>query len=737
MTAPEGEIFIEVHADTKDVEPDLRKGLKDASEDVEKDAEKDGDGIGKALAEGIGKSVKKSGPKIAKDLTDGLDKVKTIKTKTVVQFDRNENVVRKWVTTVTEDLDKAVQDAGRPGGPLARVGRGIADAIGAGFNVSGQSPLVPFLAVAVIPAIIALVIGAIQAVNALVAVLTIIPSLLLGIVSIAGITTIAFQGMGTAIQGAFAATNAQELREALEGLTPAAQTFVKSLLPLKPLLQAIKESIQQNFFRGLGDIVKPLTRGLLNPAMVKEFNRLAGTIGGFFRDIALFFASPNFTSFLKELLPATGEWLKGFGPAFVSLLRGLIDLANAAMPFLRDFGTLINNNLKFLGDTFSRLAKDPKFQVWLDNMMLTLSAVLEIVGELFVFLSTLFSGVDAEGGLVLLEQLGLAIEHLSVFLASPVGREAIEGLINLAIGGIIVFTGLLEAALAVIAAVNYAIKWLVNNVPGIIKTVGTAISDFMKFIINGAASILTTVGEAIRDFAGFIIFGIGDIIKTVGTAIADFMKFIINTVYNFLVSVDNRVRGWYDAVVNWLSGQIRNLINIVVNTVIRAIAELMNFFNRLKAIINDISGFIRRTVSGYGTLLFDAGWKIIKGLTDGIKRGFQDLRNVMSAAADIARSFWPFSPAEQGPLSGKGDPFIAGQKVIQRIAMGMEMEAPRLAQANENALTNISFGPGAVRVTFEGALPSDQQALSVGSAVGQGIMGQLAARDTRLAVRTL
>jgi hypothetical protein len=50
---------------------------------------------------------------------------------------------------------------------------------------------------------------------------------------------------------------------------------------------------------------------------------------------------------------------------------------------------------------------------------------------------------------------------------------------------------------------------------------------------------------------------------------------------------------------------------------------------------------------------------------------------------------------------------------------------------------NISFGPGAVQVNFNGAVPTPEQAAQVGMSVGAGIDAQLGVRNARLAVRTL
>ena len=107
----------------------------------------------------------------------------------------------------------------------------------------------------------------------------------------------------------------------------------------------------------------------------------------------------------------------------------------------------------------------------------------------------------------------------------------------------------------------------------------------------------------------------------------------------------------------------------------------------------------------------------------------------MSTAMQIIRNFTPLSPAKEGPLSGQGDPLLSGQRIVQRIAAGIRMEAPELRNAIDNATNNIVFGPGSIQVGFSGVVPTPQQAETTGAAAGRGIMSQLALRDTRLQVR--
>ena len=114
-----------------------------------------------------------------------------------------------------------------------------------------------------------------------------------------------------------------------------------------------------------------------------------------------------------------------------------------------------------------------------------------------------------------------------------------------------------------------------------------------------------------------------------------------------------------------------------------------------------------------------------------------DVSGVVHSIVQDVRNFFPFSPAKKGPFSGDGYTLYSGQKLMRDFAKGMAMEAPTLASTANSTMQAISFGPGAVQVGFYGQVPTAQQAQQTGEAAGAGISDQLAARNARLAVRTM
>ena len=330
MTLPIGSARVTVHADTDPFEREVEQGVRRGAEAADDDLEAAGREMGDALADGMGDSLDKRIPGIARDVERNIGKQKI---KGDIDFDVDEGLI-------PDEIERAFARAARPGGPIDRlgdsVGQALAGGIGSAFNVSGRGPLI-FLLLPLIGAIGTLIAGAIQIVNGLVAVLTVIPSLLGAIILQGGVLFLVFQGIGEAIGKAFAAKTPKEFEEAIKDLSPPVQEFIRSLLPLRELFNDLKDLAQRNFFTAFGTVLADFAR-VMRFNLVLAVDKLSTSFGNLFRSLIAFFGDPRFQLFFAGLIDSTEKWLAALGPTLIQLLKGFTELGIAVKPFFDWFG---------------------------------------------------------------------------------------------------------------------------------------------------------------------------------------------------------------------------------------------------------------------------------------------------------------------------------------------------------------------------------------------------------------
>lgn len=705
MTLPIGSARVTVHADTDPFEREVEHGVRKGADAADDDLKVAGHKMGETLGDSMGDELEKQGPHLARSVERGL-KREVIKTKTTVQFDSSGNEVKRWVSTVTRDIEDALKDEGRQGGPLNVAGRTISDAIGSGFNVSGRSPLIALL-IPVIGEIGLLIGGLVQAAGALVAYLYLIPNAIGAIAIQAGVLYIAFQGVGAAIQGAFAAKNARELQEAIKGLTPEAQDFVKSLLPLRDIFKQFQGIIQGGFFAGFEGAVKSLISALTRGGLAGQLGIVAFALGRFFKSIIGFLDSGSFQRFLYELIPATVRWINDFGPALLRFLSGLATLGHAVMPFFEAFGKSFNSLVGSFGDWLASLASNPEFLQFIKDAQETMAKFGAVLKDALVFLVVFWQTLKKAGGDKFLTDLSTQLQELTKFFRTELGQKALEGLIHLIQALAFTFISLLAFFLALLGAFEYAFEWIRYTALPWLNDAGNALHNFFS-----------TIGNAIRDAWNVTV-----------DALITAWNYFVDTISPKMTAFFQAIGDGIARIPTFFWEMLMGLGTLIANGLKAAWDWAWKTF--IGPAIDDIKSFFSLKT------LYDAGRNLIQGLINGVKSMFPNIGGTMSQAAALARSFWPFSPAKEGPLSGKGDPLYAGQNIIKQIVAGIQMETPTLQAASSQAAGNVIFGPGAVKVGFEGAVPTPEQAQITGAAAGRGIINALAARNTRLQVRTM
>lgn len=696
---PVGVAYAEVRFRGDKAPKDVARILDDAGDEGNVEMAQIGDKWGETLDKHMMRSTKSTGRDVARGITSGIEREGVRVTRETIRFDRNGNIGQRWVTLAAEEVEKAV-DSGPAGTAVRKAGEAFTSAIGAGFNVSGRSSLIAFL-IPLIGVIVELVGAAVQGAAALSALLFLIPNLVFAVGLQAGVLLLAFDGIGQAITGAFAAKNIDEFNKALENLTPSARDFVGQIVVLRDTFKALQQIAQEGFFKALGDtllntfkegspIISSLGRNI--GPVAESLGRLVSTLIGFFND-------PAFINFVDWIVPQITTWLDKFGPAMITFLTGLSNLGVAILPFFVWFGNVVNDALAGFGGWLDDLSHNTDFLSWLDDVKGDLSDLWDLLksaGRLVMaFFSSLNSATAENGGFIkaLTEQLDILTE----FFKSPLGEGFLRGLISLAVVLSQMFIGLV----VIIGLVFVAFEGLRMAAVDLFHAVGT----FFEKIGEAWTSTWSNAGEVLSAF---------------GTAaVATLTTFGDNAVGIFTQFRDN--------VITYFT----NARDEIVNNFQNAIDSVGNFFQSLPTIISDAVGDLSGT-------LWNAGSNLVQGLINGALSKLGPLRGAFSyLMQNGVLSFLPHSPAKEGPLSGEGDPMIAGATIVQRIATGMQMEAPSLADASAVATSNVLVGSGAVQMNFYGPAPTAAQATGIGAAAGGSLADVLAKRNARLAIRSI
>jgi hypothetical protein len=215
------------------------------------------------------------------------------------------------------------------------------------------------------------------------------------------------------------------------------------------------------------------------------------------------------------------------------------------------------------------------------------------------------------------------------------------------------------AIAALVAGLIYAwnnsetFRTIVLNVWAAIKGAVLAVVNWLKTAVPAA---FQWVKNAFLNYTplGLVISHWGQIKTFISGAVKNVMAAI-----EWIKAIPSKLSAWF--------GQAKDA----------AVAKLSSMVEWVKS----LPGKIISALGNVGKMLYNSGASIIQGLIDGIKSMVGRVTGAVGDLLSKARDLLPFSPAKEGPFSGKGWTLYSGRSIPQAFAQGVDDEARRPADA--------------------------------------------------------
>jgi TP901 family phage tail tape measure protein len=406
-------------------------------------------------------------------------------------------------------------------------------------------------------------------------------------------------------------------------------------------------------FKYLADVINKMVIPVLNQLVkfyheheetIKQLIKWVAFLGKWLLKIALVFGG-----ILAMVLigPVIGAFLAVIG-VIIAVIAIIVFLVEAGKSIIKWFGTEIPKAWNYL----VRVAKS------------TWGAISDFFVGIWNGIVSFFSGVWSSIISVWNSFSELFATGWNIFWNGPIG-----GLIK-AIWGLIV------------AVINLALTSILFTIEVVLKTISDAWSTTWGVIKDAAIAVWNFIFPYLKD--------IWDAIVKAATTTWNAITSAITTTWNTVK--DAATSAW-----NFLFPYLKNIwnaISVAATTTWNAIkTALSTIWNSIKDIFTGIWDKIKSFFIDLGTSMFDAGKNIIQKLIDGMTGKVKDVTKTIEDITKKIRDHLPFSPAKIGPLSGKGSPFIAGQKIGKMIADGMASKMELI-----NGASNLMASASGVRV---------------------------------------
>ena len=446
------------------------------------------------------------------------------------------------------------------------------------------------------------------------------------------------------------------IQAGLSGIASDLSAFAGSIVDVVTSEEGIRNI--ERAFSGISMAIGAATPGI--QALVREMLNIAGmeTLYRVLGD-TINMVAEGVAGFLKNIREsgALANGLISLMHVFQGIGTILDQIARSALDFFNSSAAGLGQFLSSFGEAFGRIDWQG-LGSHLGTVFTTLAdGIRNIPQEAFLFLEETFIGFG-EAVKSFVESGGL---QLLMFLLGATVVSAL-GLIN-------TITGIMNA-----------ITWLGNQI--------TAFNNWWREAWGSIEDAVFQFGESVRSF------------------LSNLWNSIVNTVTTKINEVVNFIRSGFE--------RANQAITNAWNVANQAIASGVN---RAVAFVRTLPGRIVSALGNLGRLLWNSGVALIQGFIGGIRSMISSAVSAARSVVSSVRSFFPFSPAKEGPFSGRGYTSYSGKALVEDWAKGIEGATPKAVRAVEGLmdLTNST-------ATAEWNGRVNSESFGITGAVYEGVM---------------
>ncbi|WP_146046219.1 hypothetical protein [Streptomyces cahuitamycinicus] len=500
------------------------------------------------------------------------------------------------------------------------------------------------------------------------------------------VATLAEEAQKAAASGAADAAEKQKAyTDALKQLPPATQETARAFVGLKGDFKAWSDGLSGTtmpvFTKGI-----QILRGLL-PTLTPFVKAAASAFSGFLDEVGAGVKSAGFKEWAADMAAAAGPALSNFLQVIKNLAVGFGGLLGAFLPVSDGMtGGLVKMTAAFanwgssLGDsqgfaTFMQLAREGG-----QTLGTLASAALQVVSALSPLI-----GITAT---------------IAVGLATLINTIPPGVLTGIATGfvaiGLAVKAYTLYTRIAAAVTRGWAIAQGLLNTVMMMNPVGLVIAAIVALV-----AIVVVAYQKSETFRA-VVQAVWAAVKVAILAAVDGIMAAIN----WLSKIPGKVAGWFGAakdwairknleLVAWMTGLPRRVGSAIAGLAGTLRSAASNAFTRFRqvaaekavafvSLVRGLPGRARSALGNLGGLLRGAGRALIQGFINGIKSMLGSVKNAASGVVSAARNFFPFSPAKEGPFSGKGYTLHSGRALAGDFGRGITDQLPYLRKVMDS-----------------------------------------------------
>jgi phage-related protein len=252
-----------------------------------------------------------------------------------------------------------------------------------------------------------------------------------------------------------------------------------------------------------------------------------------------------------------------------------------------------------------------------------------------------------------------------------------------------------QLAAQILSALLPALQPLIQAVLSLAVALAPLVSALLPVLlplIKGLGSVITSVLPIITALVGIVA-------KNLASAINNIAIPAIKVITALL-------RGDFSGAMNAAKSLVRGVATFFVDSFRNIVKGVSAALKQVISVVKKVPGQARSALGSIGSFLYNSGRALLQGFINGIKSLAGSVKNAVKGVLSSARNLLPFSPAKEGPFSGRGYTTYSGAALMQGFAEGIRSQEGLIRQQLASTLGNAQMSltpdinsPGLAQVT--------------------------------------
>lgn len=233
-----------------------------------------------------------------------------------------------------------------------------------------------------------------------------------------------------------------------------------------------------------------------------------------------------------------------------------------------------------------------------------------------------------------------------------------------------IIDGILQTLPALIAMLPQIITTVINGLVQALPQIIQAGVGMLNALINGLVQAIPMLIEALPTIITTVV---DTLLANLPMIIEAGIQLLIGVITGIVQAIPQLIAMLPQIIVTIVTTLVQNIPKIIsagIQIIVGLVTGIVQAIPQIGSAIAQVGSSIMSAVAGFPRMLFESGKKIISGLIDGIKSMFSSAKNAVSGLLSGIRNLLPFSPAKEGPFSGKGWTLYSGQSIVEALADG-------------------------------------------------------------------